>query len=100
MSDLTFIDNEKNFIDGGKKMVNFAKMLYVSGVIMQIQQYQQAAYCLEPVPILQHLFNNMPTSTEAELYKLSVERESKTFQASFREQKQKRRRSFFKSRDK
>jgi len=99
LSDLTFIDNEKNFIDREKRMVNFAKMQYVSAVVLQIQQYQQAAYCLEPVDVLQRLFRNMPTSTDAELYKLSVQRESKAFQAAYKE-KPKKRISFFKSKDK
>ena len=97
---MTFIDNEKNFIDSERKMVNFAKMQYVSSVIMKIQQYQQAAYCLEPVPILQRLFKDLRTASDADLYKLSVACESKAFQASAQEQKTKKRKSFFKSRDK
>merc|ERR1712137_58040 len=77
LSDLTFIDNEADFVDPEKRMINFVKMQYIGNIIRQIEKYQQGAYCLTPVPILQEYLMKLPYLEEKEMYGWSTKCEER-----------------------
>lgn len=72
LTDLTFIeDGNKDYVtDEG--LINFDKRRKISTVIREIQQYQQTPYCLEAVPWLQDMLNNVEYWEENETYVRSL----------------------------
>ena len=72
MTDLTFIDENPNTING---MINFAKRKMIYNVISRIQQYQQTHYNLQPVEQIIQLLQNITPLDEQNLYKESLKRE-------------------------
>ena len=77
LSDLTFIDNESNWVDDEKRLINFVKLQYMTTIIRQIEKYQQGAYCLTPVPILQQYLTQLPILPEKDFYDHSHRCENK-----------------------
>jgi son of sevenless-like protein len=58
-------------------LINFHKRALISQVIREIQQYQQAPYCLEAVPLLQEWLINSEFLSEDECYRESLKIETK-----------------------
>ncbi len=58
-------------------MINFHKRALISQVIREIQQYQQAPYCLEAVPLIQEWLINAEYLSEDECYRESLKIETK-----------------------
>ena len=82
LTDLTFIeDGNSDYIatanGGSSQLINFVKRKQVSNVIGEIQQYQHAPYCLEPVDFIIDWLLQVETLSEDECYKLSLVREPK-----------------------
>jgi len=61
LTDLTFIEDGNNEKIG--ELYNFAKRIFVSNVIQEIQQYQQYPYNLQTVPGIQSYFNSLAEKT-------------------------------------
>jgi len=73
LTDVTFIeDGNKDFI---RNLINFRKRQLVSEVVSEIQLYQQFPYDLPADQKLLSLFHNLPSSTEEQLYQISLLRE-------------------------
>ncbi|KAL6053479.1 RasGEF domain containing protein [Balamuthia mandrillaris] len=77
LSDLTFIDENPNFIVGenGTKLINMKKRKLVYTVISKLQTFQDVPYHLVPVEFIQDLLRALPNSEDKELYELSLVRE-------------------------
>jgi hypothetical protein len=58
-------------------LINFHKRALISQVIREIQQYQQAPYCLEAVPLIQEWLINAEYLSEDECYRESLKIETK-----------------------
>lgn len=82
LTDLTFIEegNPNNIhppdADEGVLLINFSKRKLVYNVILEIQQYQQTAYNLQPVEQIQTFLRKFPNNLDdSELWKMSLKRE-------------------------
>ena len=75
MTDLTFIEDGIPSIIKKTNMINFAKRAKTAEVIRDIQQYQNVAYSLQPVPELQdYILSNMQAAGDVhEMYDKSLQ---------------------------
>ncbi len=74
LKDLTFIeDGNENFLDAGKKVINWQKMSMIANVFRDLQRFQQHPYDFELKPFLNtHLRKGRVVVTDdTELYNLS-----------------------------
>ena len=76
-SDLTFIEEgNPTMHDGG--FINWQKCRLQAGIIIEIQTYQQAPYCLAAVPWIQEYFLGLkPRNDDNELWEISITVEPK-----------------------
>ena len=78
LTDLIFLnDGNKDFVDEGKKMVNFHKMAKIARVVRTIVTHQQAPYCLAPVEFIQDFLLKGQLFTDEEQYVESCKLEKK-----------------------
>lgn len=78
LTDLIFLnDGNKDFVDEGKKMVNFHKMAKIARVVRTIVTHQQAPYCLAPVEFIQDFLLKGQLFTDDEQYTESCKLEKK-----------------------
>ncbi|KAI9300119.1 ras guanine nucleotide exchange factor domain-containing protein [Cunninghamella echinulata] len=78
LQDLTFIeDGNSNYLKKTNNLVNFAKRMKTSEVILELQQYQSTPYVLHVVPDIQEFIKTHLQSSRDEetLYNLSLELE-------------------------
>jgi len=79
LTDLTFIEDghpdELSSDNENVRLVNFLKCRQMAGVIGEIQQFQQIAYSFEKVDVIHDYLQSMATSTEEELFEMSLEQE-------------------------
>ena len=75
LTDLTFIEDGIPSIIKKTNMINFAKRAKTAEVIRDIQQYQNVAYSLQPVPELQdYILSNMQAAGDVhEMYDKSLQ---------------------------
>lgn len=75
MTDLTFIEDGIPSIIKKTNLINFAKRAKTAEVIRDIQQYQNVAYSLQPVPELQdYILSNMAAAGDVhEMYDKSLQ---------------------------
>ena len=72
LTDLTFIEDGNS--DSTKEgLINFTKRRYVAQVILEIQQYQQIGYCLNPVRIIHQYLSAFRNWDDEKLYKVSLQ---------------------------
>lgn len=72
LTDLTFIEdgNPDKLADG---LINFAKRRRIAAVILEIQQYQQTPYALQPIPaIINLLSGGLQGLDEKQAYNMSL----------------------------
>ena len=74
LTDLTFIEDGIPSIIKKTNLINFAKRAKTAEVIRDIQQYQNVAYSLQPVPELQdYILSNMQAAGDVhEMYDKSL----------------------------
>jgi son of sevenless-like protein len=75
LTDLTFIeDGSSNTLKNSRDLINFAKRMKTADVIREIQQYQNVAYLLCPVPELQQFLKQsfLESADEQGLYEMSL----------------------------
>ena len=74
MTDLTFIEDGIPSVIKKTHLINFAKRMKTADVIRDIQQYQNVAYSLQPVPELQdYILSNMQAAGDVhEMYDKSL----------------------------
>ncbi|KAJ5076989.1 ras guanine nucleotide exchange factor i-related [Anaeramoeba ignava] len=77
LTDLTFIEEGNPDYIG--KLIHFAKKKLIYEAIVEIQQYQQKGYDLQPVYQIQQLLLNLKMISEQELYAKSLEIEPRNF---------------------
>jgi len=75
LTDLTFIEDGIPSVIKKTNMINFAKRAKTAEVIRDIQQYQNVAYSLQPVPELQdYILSNMQAAGDVhEMYDKSLQ---------------------------
>ena len=75
LTDLTFIEDGIPSIIKKTNLINFAKRAKTAEVIRDIQQYQNVAYSLQPVPELQdYILSNMSAAGDVhEMYDKSLQ---------------------------
>ncbi|KAB5570826.1 ras guanine nucleotide exchange factor domain-containing protein [Coniochaeta sp. 2T2.1] len=75
LTDLTFIEDGIPSVIKKTNMINFAKRAKTADVIRDIQQYQNVAYSLQPVPELQdYILSNMQAAGDVhEMYDKSLQ---------------------------
>lgn len=75
LTDLTFIEDGIPSIIKKTNLINFAKRAKTAEVIRDIQQYQNVAYSLQPVPELQdYILSNMAAAGDVhEMYDKSLQ---------------------------
>jgi hypothetical protein len=75
LTDLTFIEDGIPSIIKKTNLINFAKRAKTAEVIRDIQQYQNVAYSLQPVPELQdYILSNMQAAGDVhEMYDKSLQ---------------------------
>jgi len=79
LTDLTFIeDGNKDFLNG---LINFRKRQLVYGIISEVQLYQQTHYDIVPDMNILQFLNALPFKPEEELFKVSLQRESRPSRA-------------------
>jgi son of sevenless-like protein len=72
LSDLTFIDEGNSDMLRDTTLINFEKRSMTAKVIIEIQLFQQQAYCFRPVQLLQKYLLSMKCVSESEAYRLSL----------------------------
>eukprot|EP01087_Luapelamoeba_hula_P024732 TRINITY_DN951_c0_g1_i2.p1 TRINITY_DN951_c0_g1~~TRINITY_DN951_c0_g1_i2.p1 ORF type:complete len:1420 (+),score=271.34 TRINITY_DN951_c0_g1_i2:114-4373(+) len=78
LTDLTFIEDANNdYLSDSQKLINFDKRRKISLVIREIQQYQQAPYCLEALPVIRDYLLNSEFWGENETFDASLKLEPK-----------------------
>jgi son of sevenless-like protein len=75
LTDLTFIEDGIPSVIKKTNLINFAKRAKTAEVIRDIQQYQNVAYSLQPVPELQdYILSNMQAAGDVhEMYEKSLQ---------------------------
>lgn len=75
LTDLTFIEDGIPSVIKKTNLINFAKRAKTAEVIRDIQQYQNVAYSLQPVPELQdYILSNMQAAGDVhEMYDKSLQ---------------------------
>ena len=56
LTELTFLDEQPDFVDHQKKMINVNKLKIMGGILRRIHEYQRVGYKIQPVPIIQKFF--------------------------------------------
>jgi len=72
LTDLTFIDENKDTIDG---LINFSKRIKVYETISYVVEHSKTGYQIQPVRQIQSLFKKLPAMDEQYAYSLSLRRE-------------------------
>jgi len=75
LTDLTFIeDGNPNRLKNNEKLINFSKQSTTADVIREIQQYQNQAYCLQPVSEIQFFLKESLQNIEDDddMYEMSL----------------------------
>lgn len=87
LTDLAFIEEgTPNYNDAG--LVNFSKMRMVANVIQEIRSYQQASYKVNPEEkVIAYIMSSELVLCDEELYKLSLQLESRRRGSSSRSQR-------------
>eukprot|EP00011_Vannellida_sp_DIVA3-517-6-12_P004440 CAMPEP_0114614398 /NCGR_PEP_ID=MMETSP0168-20121206/5634_1 /TAXON_ID=95228 ORGANISM="Vannella sp., Strain DIVA3 517/6/12" /NCGR_SAMPLE_ID=MMETSP0168 /ASSEMBLY_ACC=CAM_ASM_000044 /LENGTH=863 /DNA_ID=CAMNT_0001825447 /DNA_START=55 /DNA_END=2644 /DNA_ORIENTATION=+ len=72
LKDLTFMeDGNPDFLDDGKRIINFEKYRMIASIIAELLRYQQATYRIVPDPEIQYYLDNMVILSEKQLYTYS-----------------------------
>eukprot|EP01091_Cochliopodium_minus_P009976 TRINITY_DN2579_c4_g1_i1.p1 TRINITY_DN2579_c4_g1~~TRINITY_DN2579_c4_g1_i1.p1 ORF type:complete len:739 (-),score=224.48 TRINITY_DN2579_c4_g1_i1:129-2345(-) len=78
LTELTFLDEQPNYLDDMKKMINVPKMKVMGGILSTIFNMQCITYSFNPVPQILNFIQSAKVLNDNETFELSKKIESKT----------------------